>query len=125
MDTVSLQLYKLGSPAYTVTVSLYAAGTDDKPTGSALTSTTFAASSLTTAAAWYEYQFSTGYAVTAGTKYALVLSATGGDTSNIAYWRVNTAGTYSGGMKASSTDNGVNWTTNSAQDFMFKEGGSQ
>jgi hypothetical protein len=124
LNTVSLQLYKVGSPAYTVTINLYAAGADDKPTGSPLASTTFLASSLTTTSTWYDYQFPTGYALAAGTKYALVLSATGGASGTMAYWRVNTAGTYGGGMKASSADQGVAWTTNSAADFMFKEGHS-
>jgi hypothetical protein len=122
LNTVSFKLYKAGSPTYTVTIGLYAAGADDKPTGSALASTTFVASSLTTAVAWYEYQFPTGYAVTAGTKYALVMSATGGASGNMAYWRVSKAGTYAGGMKAISSNQGATWTTNSAQDFMFKEG---
>jgi hypothetical protein len=122
LDTVSLYLYKVGSPTYTVTIGLYAAGTDDKPTSPVLASTTFLASSLTTTATWYEYEFSTGYAVTAGTKYALVLSATEGASGTMVYWRVNTAGTYSGGMKAISANQGTTWTTSSASDFMFREG---
>jgi hypothetical protein len=125
LDAVSLQLYKAGSPTYTVTIGLYTAGTDDKPTGSALASTTFLASSLTTTATWYDYEFSTGYAVVAGTKYAIVLSATDGVSGTMVYWRVNTAGTYSRGMKGYSPDMGTTWTTSSAADFMFKEGGSQ
>jgi predicted GH43/DUF377 family glycosyl hydrolase len=123
LDQVSLKLYRTGSPTYTVTIGLYEAGLDDKPTGPALASTTFSASSLTTTATWYDYQFSTGYAVTAGTKYALVLSATSGSAGTMVYWRVNAAGSYSRGMKAFSTNQGSIWTTVSAQDFMFKEGG--
>jgi hypothetical protein len=123
-NAVSLQLYKAGSPTYTVTIGLYAT-TGDMPTGSALTSTTFSASSLTTTATWHDFQFSTGCEVTAGTKYAIVLSATDGAAGNLVYWRVNTAGTYSRGMKALSADQGTSWTTSSAADFMFKEGGSQ
>jgi hypothetical protein len=124
-NAVSLQLYKAGSPTYAVTIGLYLAGTDDKPTGSVLTSTTFLASSLTTAAAWYDFQFSTGYGVTAGTKYVIVLSAMDGASGTMVYWRVNTAGTYSRGMKGYSPDMGTTWTTSSAADFMFKEGASQ
>jgi hypothetical protein len=123
LNQVSFKLYKVGSPTYTVTVSLHAAGSDNKPTGPALCSTTFLASSLTTAATWYTYQFSTGYELTAGTEYALVLSASGGASGNMVYWRTSSAGTYSRGMKASSTDQGVTWATNPAQDFMFREGG--
>jgi hypothetical protein len=122
LNTVSLRLYKVGSPTYTVTIGLHAAGSDDKPTGPALASTTFLASSLTTSPMWYTYQFSTGYAVAAGTKYALVFSATDGASGTMVYWRVDAAGTYSGGMKAASADQGLTWTTNSVQDFMFKEG---
>jgi internalin A len=122
LSLVSLRLYKVGSPTYTVTIGLYAAGSDNKPTGSALASTTFPVSSLTTTATWYTFEFSTGHEVTAGTKYALVLSATEGATGNLVYWRVNTAGTYSRGMKVLSANQGTSWTASSAQDFMFKEG---
>jgi len=54
-----------------------------------------------------------------------VLSAADGAAGNLVYWRVNTTGTYSRGLKATSANQGTSWTTNSAHDFMFKEGGSQ
>jgi hypothetical protein len=119
----SFCLYRVGIPTYTVTIALYQAGTDDKPVmGTPLSSTTFAASTLSSIATWYTYQFPTAYRVTAGTKYAVVLSATGGSTGTMVMAKTNTTGTYSGGMRAVSGDLGSTWTTNSAYDVVFKEG---
>lgn len=122
LNTVSLHLYKVGSPTYTVYLRLYAAGTDDKPTGSVLARTSFPASTLTTSARWCQFQFPTGYKVTAGKKYALVISAAAGTSGNMVYWPLNTAGAYTRGMRATSTSQGYTWTTNSKHDFMFAEG---
>src|SRR5512136_2350991 len=77
-DYVYLSLYKVGAPTCTVTMALYNVDSGHRPTGTALCSTTFAASSLTTAATWRAYRFATGCNVLAGTEYALVLSANGG-----------------------------------------------
>jgi hypothetical protein len=124
LNTVSLYLYKQGAPTYTVTIAIYAVDTNHKPTGSALRSTTFAASSLTTRATWHTYKFSTGCQVSAGVEYTIVLSGSGGNSTNRVVARVNTSGGYSRGVRGYSLNGGTTWLLSSAQDMAFKEGQS-
>jgi len=121
-NLVSFSLSKVGAPNYTVTISLYNADPNHKPTGSALCSTTFQASSLTTAQ-WYEYQFTTGANVLAGTEYVIVLSGNGGSSTTKVAMRLNTTSGYSRGMRGGSADGGTTWVTLPANDIAFKEGG--
>jgi hypothetical protein len=118
----SLVLYKTGSPTFTVTLALHNVDANHQPVGTALASTTFAASSLTTIATWKEYIFPVGYDLSAGTEYALVLSGNGGDTTNRVLVRVDTTGSYSAGLRGSSTDGGTTWQMLSDDDMAFKEG---
>ncbi|MDM7999629.1 MAG: IPT/TIG domain-containing protein [Dehalococcoidia bacterium] len=118
----SLVLYKTGAPTYTVTMALYYADANHQPVGTALASTSFVASSLTTTATWREYVFPVGYDLLAGTEYALVLSGDGGDTTNKVLVRVDTAGSYDGGLRGSSADGGASWDMLSDDDMAFKEG---
>ena len=121
-NSASFDLYKLGSPNYTVTIALYNA-TGGKPTGDKLCSTTFNASSLTTTQTWKTYTFPTGYWVTTSGTYALVLSGNGGDISNHVVVRVNDTSVYGGGQFGYSTDGGLTWiTTPATYDLAFKEG---
>ena len=124
LDTVSLYLYKQGAPNYTVTISIYIVDANNKPTGAPLCSTTFAASSLTTTPTWYTYTFATGCVVSAGSKYAIVLSGNGGDFSNRVNVRYNMSGGYSRGVFGSSSNSGTTWSVSSYQDMAFKEGQS-
>ncbi|MDM8000526.1 MAG: DUF1565 domain-containing protein [Dehalococcoidia bacterium] len=120
LNTVSFLLYKSGNPSFTVTISLQPT-LNHLPTGTVLASTVFNASSLTTAAAWYVYTLPTGYNVQAGTEYALVLSANGGDAANYVVMRYNSSGGYARGMRVYSNDGGTTWIT-TTQDYAFKEG---
>jgi hypothetical protein len=122
LNAVSLYLYKQGAPAYTVTVGIYSVDANHKPTGSALCTTTFAASSVTTIAGWSTYAFSSGCQVSAGVEYAIVLSGDGGDTTNRLILGVNTTGGYEGGARGYSVNGGTTWLLTSAQDMAFKEG---
>jgi hypothetical protein len=122
LDYVSLCLYKAGAPTYTLTASVFSTDNYHRPVGTALCSTTFAASSLTTAATWYYYRFPTGYNVSAGTEYALVISGDGGDAYNRALARVYTASGYATGQRGASIDSGTTWTMVSTQDMAFREG---
>jgi hypothetical protein len=122
LNTVSLYLYKQGAPDYTVTIGIYAVGAKHKPTGSPLCTTTFTASSLSTAASWRTYTFSSGCVVSAGVEYAIVLSGDGGNSSNRVVVRVNTVGGYSGGVRGYSLNGGTTWLLSSGQDMAFKEG---
>ena len=120
-NTVQFQLWKVGSPSFTVTIALYRTDGSHKPTGSALASTTFAASSLTTTATWQQYVFATGYPLQAGTEYALVLSGNGGSSSYVGV-RVNNGNVYSRGLLGYSADSGTSWTAMSSCDMAFGEG---
>jgi hypothetical protein len=64
----------------------------------------------------------TGCQVTAGSKYAIVLSCNGGDYSNRVNVRYNMSGGYSGGVFGSSMNSGGSWSVSSYQDMAFKEG---
>ncbi len=119
---LSLVLYKTGAPTFTVTLALYNTDASHQPTGTALASTTFVASSLTTAATWREYIFPVGYDLSAGTEYALVVSGNGGDTTNRVLVRVDTTGSYDAGLRGNSTDGGTTWQMLSDDDMAFKEG---
>lgn len=120
LNTVSFYLYKVGSPNYTVTISLQPT-LNHKPTGEILSSTTLGASSLTTTAAWYTYTFATGYNVQAGVEYALVLSAISGTNTSYVAWGRNTSGGYSGGMRVYTVTGGTAWIT-TTEDHAFMEG---
>ncbi|MDM7999798.1 MAG: hypothetical protein QUS33_07340 [Dehalococcoidia bacterium] len=120
LNYVSLYLYKVGSPTYTVTISLHNVDGSGQPTGSALCSTTFLASSLTTKAAWRSYRFPSGYQVSAGTTYALVFSASG--SYGYVVLQTNTVDGYNNGDCGRSTDGGTTWLTISGPDLAFREG---
>ncbi|MBN2100207.1 MAG: IPT/TIG domain-containing protein [Dehalococcoidia bacterium] len=122
LDYVSLALYKIGSPTYTITIALHNVDGSHQPTGAALSSTTVAASSLTTAPVWREYRFESAYQVSAGTEYALVISGDGGSLSSSAIIRIDTTGGYDGGQRGYSTDDGATWQMLSGDDMAFKEG---
>jgi len=122
LDYVSLCLYKQGVPSYTVTVSVYSTDNNHQPVGPALSSTSFLASSLTTASTWREYRFGAGYQVSAGTEYALVISGSGGDSVNNVIVRTNATGGYAGGLSGFSSDGGATWQPLPAEDVAFKEG---
>lgn len=107
---VELLLYRLGSPTFTFTVSIYA-DSGGVPTGAALcTSTeTFDSSTLGTTAATVTANFSTGTALTSGTKYHIVLDSSAvGDGSNDVRWRIN-YNTVSG--QSITSYNGAVWST--------------
>jgi len=123
LNYVSLYLYKIENPTYQVTIALYSADASHKPTGAALCSTTFDASSLTTAAAWYDFRFDSGCQVNAGSEYALVMSSAGDDTTSKVMVRLYTANGYASGQRGYSVDGGTTWTMVPTQDIAFREGG--
>jgi len=121
VTSVKLLLYRVGSPG-TVTVSIRATdGTH--PTGSDLTSGTINGNSLSTdsAGVWYEIAL-TSYALSADTKYAIVVRApSGADYNNELRWRYDsTSPTYNGGNREDSDSSGVTWSSNTASDLMFE-----
>jgi len=122
LKKVELYGYRDGNPG-DVTVEIYASTTDDKPTGSALASTTFDGDSLGTSddKNWISIVFSTGYMVQAGTKYCIVAKALNGDSDNKVYLGYSTSSIYSDGKRAFSDNSGSNWFPQTTHDFWFKE----
>ena len=121
IQQVKLKMYRSGTPG-TITVSIRATSAD-KPTGADLTSGTINGDTLTTdtAGAWYTITV-TDYALSAGTKYAIVIRST--NAGSLGYCRDDvTSPTYAGGSYGESSDSGVTWTMNTNKDFMFEEWG--
>ena len=120
VTSVRLKLSRLGSPG-TVTVSIQPLESDDSLSGIDLTSGNTTGNDLTTpaAGAWRLVNFNTPYTLVGGAKYAIVLRALSGDSSNQVRWRVNTDGVYDRGAMRQSIDGGNSWNKTSA-DCMFE-----
>lgn len=125
ITSVKLKLARVGLPG-TLTMGIRATDGEGKPTGADLCSGTTDADTLTTAGAgeWREITFSPGYGLTASTKYAIVIRALAGDSSNYVSWRGdNTSPTYANGSQAASVDAGSVWTLFTTTDMMFEDWG--
>ena len=125
ITSVKLKLFRNGLPG-TVTVSIRATS-GGQPTGSDLCSGTTNSDTLTTSApgAWREITLGSGYGLSAGTTYAIVVRATTGDSTNYILWRVDSLPTYyGGGMALLSTNSGLSWTSAPNYDLMFEEWGN-
>jgi len=128
ISSVKLKLYKTGSPGPgTVTVSIKSVDGSSEPTGSDLASGTYDGDTLgATPGALVEITFTTPYALTVGTEYAIVVRATSGLITKFVGWRNDVGdGTYSGGSMCVSTNSGSTWTVASGYDFMFEEYGTE
>ena len=121
---VGLKLAKWGLPGI-VTVSIRATDGDGKPTGSDLCSGTINGDTLvdeggTEVAQWYEITLGSGYALSAGVKYAIVIRAVDASGGASVSWRYGTSSGYAGGQRTISADSGATWTLNNG-DFNFYE----
>lgn len=113
ITSVKLQLYRLGNPG-TLTVSIRAVD-GEFPTGSDLSTGTIDGNSFVTSGSGDLYEIDmSAYELQASTKYALVLRATSGDTSNYVRWLQLNPGTYSGGRHSYSVNSGSSWTSDNA-----------
>lgn len=126
---VKLKLFRTGSPAGVLTVSIRAIA-DDKPTGDDLCSGAITCTDLTTdeAGAWETITLGSGCELSADVKYAIVIRAINGNSSNRVYSCADDSNTepppaYSGGSWLYSSDSGVSWTVWTAVDLMFEEWG--
>ncbi len=118
ISRVSLKLFRIGSPG-TLTVSIRATSAN-LPTGGDLVSGTFNANAITATSPgeWVDINFSPALALTATTKYAIVITA-GPDTSNRCFWRYDgSSATYAGGNRCSF--NGSTWSSAATSDQMFR-----
>ena len=124
VTSVKLRMYRLGSPG-TVTVSVKAVDVDGHPTGGDLASGTTGGDTLPEAYAgeWREVSLGAGAALSADTKYAIVVRASAGDVNNYLRWRWSDAAPYPRGNHEFSSDSGVTWQTDEGRDLMFEEWG--
>ena len=127
IDQVDLYLGKTGAPTGTLTAGIYetSAGLPVTSGETALTEGTKAVADIATGPAWVTVTFSTPSALTAGTKYAIVLHGPVGSGSAYINWRLDTtAGTkYANGSTITSANAGALWSAVVAQDQLFKEYG--
>jgi hypothetical protein len=124
ITSVKLLLYRLGSPG-TITVSIRATDGSGHPTGGDLCSGTTNGNTLPTSSPyeWREVTLGDGYDLAASTKYAIVVRAPSGDTSNTLRWRDKMTGGYAGGNTETSSNSGSSWTAQSNYDLMFEDWG--
>ncbi len=105
----------------TLTVSIKAVDGDGKPTGSALSSGTADTSTWGTSTSEWNQVTMTPYTLTAGTKYAIEASSTGGGMR----WRMDASSpSYAGGNDLWSDNAGSSWTSDLAKDFLFEVWGT-
>lgn len=112
ITSVKLYIMRYGSSPGTVTVGIRATSTG-KPTGNDLCSGTIDGNSLTstTPATQYEITLGAGYALTAGTKYAIVIRAPNGNTTNFLrpWYQQDPFPAYPADCTYESADSGATW----------------
>lgn len=117
IDYVSIPLLRVGTVSGNITVSIYATS-GGAPTGSALGSTTMAASSVATSGTnWYTFNFGTDISVTPGEQYAIVKQDSSSNSSNYIGWRRSTNPDYTSGQGYTKSGGGA-WEDFS-RDFGF------
>ena len=121
--SIKVLIYKIGSPPGNTSIRIWGTDEDGLPSGP-ITSKSFSAATLTSNSAgeWREAVFTFPPTLISGTKYAIrVMGGSSMDVDNCVAWRVDeTSPAYSGGNRAHSTDNTVNWTAYPDDDFMFE-----
>lgn len=124
LQFVKLKLFRYGSPG-TLTVGIRATDGSGLPTGADIKSGTFDGNTITTdtAGAWYTIPFPSVVNVTSGVKYAIVMRAINGDSSNHLQTRLSTNAnaTYCCGWGDYSEDSGNTWMGVSTWDLPFEE----
>jgi len=73
-----------------------------------------------TTAGEYDFTYSSPYAVTSGTKYAIVTYTSGGDVSNYYNVSYENSNAYASGRECSSTNGGTDWTGSDTTDLFFR-----
>ncbi len=104
-----------------ITVKIYAADAQNKPTGSALYTGTISSFTPGGGAAWRTHILTTPLSVLAGQKYCLVLGAPTGTAAQYYQWYVDsTSPTYTDGNWAFSADTELTWTADINKDGYFR-----
>ena len=125
IDQVDLYLGKTGNPTGDLTVGIYttSAGLPLTNGETALVEGTKACADIDAGPATVIITL-TPYALTPGTKYAIVAKVPGGSAGNYINWRLDASTpTYTGGSTITSANAGVLWSTQTTQDQLFKEYG--
>lgn len=124
VTSVWLRLRRYGSPGE-VTVSIRDTDESGQPTGPDLCIGTTNGNTLNTSTfgAWREITLGDGYDLDDGTKYAIVVRALAGNTSNLVYWVADNSGNYPRGREWYSNNHGSSWVGHSWIDCMFEEWG--
>jgi len=117
LTSVKLMLFRVGSPG-TITVHLRNT-LNGLPTGIDLASSTINGNVLTTNTDgnWYEVLLS--YILQSGTKYAIVIDAANGTSTDRGDWKKGPS-SYSGGNNCYSSNSGSSWTGYTSMDNMFE-----
>lgn len=110
-----------------LTVSIYNADAEGRPTGAALASGTITGTSFDVACSWYRGPdplaviFSPPISVEANNKYCIVLSCPDGDSFHYFRWGVDsTSPPYTDGNWAYSANSGSTWTADTSKDALFR-----
>jgi len=120
----------VGDNVGNITVAIYSVDGDGHP-DTLLKSGTIANADIpeTTAYAWVSCTLSSICALSAATKYCIVVHGASCDASNVFYWRYDDDGptgqsSFAGGDAEWSTDGGTNWSTDDTADGLFRCYGS-
>jgi hypothetical protein len=117
--SIKLKIACQGNPG-DITVSIRNADIWGEPLGADLNSGTIDGNTITDdmAGAWYSVNLLTPLHLDSDSKYAIVVRAVNGDTSNKVYWLGG--GTYDQGWYGLSQNSGDSWTTFGHMDLMFE-----
>jgi hypothetical protein len=118
---VQIPAYRVGNPG-NITASIKTTAAGVPAVAADLTSGTYDGNTLTTdtGGQWIDIAFTTDYALTSGTTYAIVIRAIAGGAANYVVWLADTANGYSGGQECSSINSGGAWAAVPANDCLFE-----
>ena len=123
--SIKLKCYRNDASATgTVTIGIRAVDGDKKPTGANLDSGTIDVSGLGTSSpgAWATVTLTSGLALTAGTRYALVIYSSDISASDFVYFRTSSTTNYAFGTRGYSSNAGSSWSlyAGNTSDVVFK-----
>ncbi|AQU05206.1 hypothetical protein [Dehalococcoides mccartyi] len=116
VNQFTFRTQRVGNPTGNFNYAIYATS-GDVPTGSALVSGSVVASTISTSAVNHTFDFSNIINLTAGTRYAIVLSLPNGDSSNkLTYW-YNPTNPYANGRYYTTNNSGSSWSGTATTDI--------
>lgn len=116
VNQFTFRTQRVGNPTGNFNYAIYATS-GDVPTGSALVSGSVVASTISTSAVNHTFDFSNIINLTAGTRYAIVLSLPNGDSSNkLTHW-YNPTNPYANGRYCTTNNSGSSWSGTATTDI--------